>query len=106
MSNSLDPHQNRCFVDSDLDPNYLFTKVISRRQERSFNPMGPIVLYPQSATSNLQQTTISIFAAFFLKKKKKNKLGIIFHENPLLADNHHDISYLIFSIIGKDVAKF
>ena len=29
-----------------------------------------------------------------------------FHENRLLADDSHEISYLIFSKIGKDVAKF
>ena len=31
---------------------------------------------------------------------------MIFHENGLLADNPHEISYLIFSKIGKDVARF
>ena len=31
---------------------------------------------------------------------------MIFHENHLLADDSHEISYLIFSKIGKDVAKF
>ena len=30
---------------------------------------------------------------------------MIFHENCLLADNSHEISYLIFSKIRKDVAK-
>ena len=30
---------------------------------------------------------------------------MIFHENHLLADNSHEISYLIFSKIKKDVAK-
>ena len=37
---------------------------------------------------------------------KNNKSGMIFHENRLLADDSHEISYLIFSKIGKDVAKF
>ena len=31
---------------------------------------------------------------------------MIFHENRLLADDSHVISYLIFVKIGKDVAKF
>ena len=31
---------------------------------------------------------------------------MIFHENHLLADDSHEISYLIFSKIGKDVSKF
>ena len=31
---------------------------------------------------------------------------MIFHENRLLGDDSHEISYLIFSIIGKDVVKF
>ena len=31
---------------------------------------------------------------------------MIFHENRLLADRSHEISYLIFLKIGKDVAKF
>ena len=31
---------------------------------------------------------------------------MIFHENRLLADDSHEISYLIFSKIGKDFAKF
>ena len=32
---------------------------------------------------------------------------MIFHENPLLADDSHEISYLIlFSKIRKDVTKF
>ena len=31
---------------------------------------------------------------------------MIFHENRLLADDSHEISYLIFSKIGKDVSKF
>ena len=31
---------------------------------------------------------------------------MIFHENRLLADDSHEISYLILSIIGKDFAKF
>ena len=30
---------------------------------------------------------------------------MIFHENRLLADHSHLISYLIFSKIGKDVAN-
>ena len=30
---------------------------------------------------------------------------MIFHENRLLADDSHEISYLIFSKIGKDVAN-
>ena len=30
---------------------------------------------------------------------------MIFHENRLLADDSHEISYLIFLKIGKDVAK-
>ena len=30
---------------------------------------------------------------------------MIFHENCLLADNSHEISYLIFSKIRKDVAN-
>ena len=30
---------------------------------------------------------------------------MIFHENRLLADHSHDISYLIFSKIRKDVEK-
>ena len=29
-----------------------------------------------------------------------------FHENRLLADNSHEIQYLIFSKIQKDVEKF
>ena len=46
----------------------------------------------------MQQTTNSNFAA---------KKGIIFHENRLLADDSHEISYLIFfSKIMKDVTKF
>ena len=31
---------------------------------------------------------------------------MIFRENCLLADNSHEISFLIFSKIRKDVAKF
>ena len=31
---------------------------------------------------------------------------MIFHENPLLADDSHEISYHIFSTFRKDVAKF
>ena len=31
---------------------------------------------------------------------------MIFHENRLLADDSHEISYLIFSKIGKVVTKF
>ena len=31
---------------------------------------------------------------------------MILHENRLLADDSRQISYLIFSKIGKDVAKF
>ena len=31
---------------------------------------------------------------------------MIFHENGLLADDSHEISYLIFLKIKKDVAKF
>ena len=32
---------------------------------------------------------------------------MIFHENHLLADNYHVLSYFIFLLkIGKDVAKF
>ena len=31
---------------------------------------------------------------------------MIFHDNCLLADNSHEISYLILSKIRKDVAKF
>ena len=31
---------------------------------------------------------------------------MIFHENRLLADDSHEISYLIFSNIRKDVAEF
>ena len=31
---------------------------------------------------------------------------MIFHENRLLADDSHEISYLIFLKIRKDVAKF
>ena len=31
---------------------------------------------------------------------------MIFHENCLLADNSHEISYLIFSKIKKDVENF
>ena len=31
---------------------------------------------------------------------------MIFHENRLLADDAHEISYLIFSKIKEDVAKF
>ena len=31
---------------------------------------------------------------------------MIFHENRLLADDFHEISYLIFSKIGQDFAKF
>ena len=30
---------------------------------------------------------------------------MIFHENHLLADDSHEITYLIFSKIWKDVAK-
>ena len=30
---------------------------------------------------------------------------MIFHENRLLADDSHEISYLIFSKIGKDFTK-
>ena len=41
----------------------------------------------------MQQTTISNFAAF---SKNKNKYGMIFHENRLLADDSHEISCLIF----------
>ena len=37
--------------------------------------------------------------------KETNK-GMIFHENRLLADDSHVISYLIFVEIGKDVLKF
>ena len=43
------------------------------------------------------------FCCFF----KINKYGMVFHENRLLADDSHEISYLIFfSKIRKDVAKF
>ena len=38
------------------------------------------------------------FCRFF----KNNKLGMIFHENRLLADDSHVISCLIFSKIRKD----
>ena len=31
---------------------------------------------------------------------------MIFYDNGLLADNSHEISYLIFSKIRKDVANF
>ena len=31
---------------------------------------------------------------------------MIFHENRLLADDSYEISYLIFSKVGEDVAKF
>ena len=31
---------------------------------------------------------------------------MIFYENRLLADDSHEISYLIFSKFSKDVAKF
>ena len=31
---------------------------------------------------------------------------MIFHENRLLADDSHELSYLFISKIGKDVAKF
>ena len=31
---------------------------------------------------------------------------MIFHENCLLADNYHEISYLNFSKIRKDVLKY
>ena len=31
---------------------------------------------------------------------------MIFHENRLLTDDSHEISYLIFSKIRKDVEKF
>ena len=31
---------------------------------------------------------------------------MIFHENRLLADDSHEISYIIFSKIRKDIAKF
>ena len=31
---------------------------------------------------------------------------MIFHENCLLADDSHEISYLIFLKIKKDIAKF
>ena len=34
-----------------------------------------------------------------------NKSGMIFHENCLLADNSHEISYLIFSKIKTDFEK-
>ena len=37
---------------------------------------------------------------------KNNKIGMIFHEDRLLADDSHEISYLLFSKIGKDFAKF
>ena len=40
----------------------------------------------------MPQTSISNFAAFF----KNNTYGMIFHENRLLADDSHEISYLIF----------
>ena len=56
---------------------------------------------PLSATYNLQQTKIANLAAF-----SKNKEGMMFHEDRLLADGSHVISYLIFLEIGKDVAKF
>ena len=42
------------------------------------------------------------FYCFF----KDNIYGMIFHENRLLADDSHGISYLIFSKIKKDVANF
>ena len=42
------------------------------------------------------------FCCFF----KNNKQGMVFHENRLLADDSHEISYLIFfSKIKKDVVK-
>ena len=31
---------------------------------------------------------------------------MIFHENRLLADDSHEISYLVFNTNKKDVAKF
>ena len=43
------------------------------------------------------------FCWFF---KKKKKYGMLLHEDRLLADDSHEISYLIFSKIRKDVAKF
>ena len=36
---------------------------------------------------------------------KNNKKGMIYYENRLLADDSHEISYLIFSEFGKDVSK-
>ena len=36
---------------------------------------------------------------------KNNNKGLTFHANRLLADHSHEISYLIFSKIKKDVAK-
>ena len=37
---------------------------------------------------------------------KNDKEGMILHENHLLAEDSHEISYLIFLTIRKDVAKF
>ena len=45
-----------------------------------------------SVNEPLQQTTISNFAAFF----KNNQKGMLFHENRLLTDDSHEVSYLIF----------
>ena len=37
---------------------------------------------------------------------ENNKYVMIFHENRLLADDSHEISYLFFPKIKKDVTKF
>ena len=63
-----------------------------RRQSK-----GNLHLNSYSATYNLQQKTISNFAAF----SKIKKLGMIFHENRLLADDSHEISYLFFFKLRK-----
>ena len=76
--NSLEPDQARQHIGPDLDPNCLtlmvflkeiiekvdFEKKISKRQKgmQNYYPVGRG--NPESATYNLQQTTISNFAAF------------------------------------------
>ena len=61
-----------------------------------------LYLTHKAPPTNLQQTTISNFAAFFQKYQRRHDISW----KCLLADNSHEISYLFFSKIVKDVAEF
>ena len=66
VSNSLDPDQDRQNVGPDLGPNY-FQRLSA--DDKSFVVTSKERVKPQRATYNLQQTTISNFAAFFKNNK-------------------------------------